>query len=88
MNKIKKTKIIATVGPASESPEKLLQIIKEGVDVIRLNFSHGNHKEHGARISNIRKIEKALNKPIAIIADLQGPKIRIGKMRDKGLLLK
>lgn len=88
MNLKRKTKIVATIGPASENMSTLTQLIKEGVNVVRLNFSHGNHKEHGERIKNIRQIEKNLGKPVAIIADLQGPKIRVGKLPDNGLVLK
>lgn len=85
---MKKTKIIATIGPTSERKEILEKLIASGVDVARLNFSHGSHKEHGDRINLIRKIEKKLNKHVAIIADIQGPKIRIGNLPDKGIELK
>lgn len=76
---MKKTKIIATLGPVSESPEMIETLIKAGANVFRLNFSHGNHEEHGKRIDEVRKISAKLDEHIAILADLQGPKIRIGE---------
>jgi pyruvate kinase len=75
---MKKTKIIATLGPVSESPEMIETLIKSGANVFRLNFSHGDHEEHGNRITNIRAISERLGVTVAILADLQGPKIRIG----------
>jgi len=76
---MKKTKIIATLGPVSESPEMIETLLKAGANVFRLNFSHGSHEEHGQRIDNIRKISKKLDMHVGILADLQGPKIRIGE---------
>lgn len=83
-----KTKIVATIGPASESEEVLEKLINQGIDAARLNFSHGSHEEQGARIKKIRKISKRTNKHIAIIADIQGPKIRIGIMPESGFELR
>jgi pyruvate kinase len=77
---IKKTKIVATVGPASESEEMLIALAKAGVNVFRLNFSHGTHEEHKVRIDRIRKINKEHGFNCAILQDLQGPKIRVGLM--------
>lgn len=74
----KRTKIIATVGPSTDSYEQVLDIIKAGANGLRLNFSHGDHEEHGRRIKWIRKASKELGKPVAIIQDLQGPKVRLG----------
>ena len=74
----KHTKIIATVGPATDSYEAIHSLIAAGANGLRLNFSHGDHAEHGRRIEWIRKASKALDKPVAIIQDLQGPKIRLG----------
>ena len=84
----KKTKIIATIGPSSDKELILEKLISLGVDGARLNFSHGSHQEHGRTISLIRKIEKKLNKHIAIIVDVQGPKIRIGNLPETGIELK
>jgi pyruvate kinase len=76
----RRTKIIATIGPASSSRETLLAIARAGMDAARLNFSHGTHEEHAARISLVREIQKEVGRPIAVIADLQGPKVRIGEL--------
>jgi pyruvate kinase len=84
----RKTKIIATIGPACAQEEILQQIIESGVDLARLNFSHGSHKQHAEVIKSIRKIEKKIKKNILIIADIQGPKIRIGSLPEKGIELK
>ena len=83
-----KTKIVATLGPASSSPEKLLELIKEGVDVFRLNMSHGEQETHRECIKRIVKINKDYGLHIGILADLQGPKLRVGKMKGKGLAIK
>jgi len=88
MNTKKKTKIIATIGPASEQEKTLEKIISLGIDGARLNFSHGSHQEQGNRIKLIRKLEKKLDRHVAIIADIQGPKIRIGNLPDCGIELK
>lgn len=85
MNLNRKTKIVATIGPASERPEVLTELIKEGMNVARLNFSHGDHAEHMARVNNIRKLSAKLKSPVAIIGDLQGPKIRIGSVPKEGI---
>lgn len=76
---MKKTKIIATLGPSSESPEMIETLLKSGANIFRLNFSHGSHEEHGQRIDMVRKISEKLGLHTAILADLQGPKIRIGE---------
>ena len=80
MKKIKKTKIIATIGPSSSSSKTMEQMMLEGVDVFRINFSHVKHNEVKKTIKLIREIDKKLSLNTAIIADLQGPKLRIGKM--------
>jgi len=88
MIKYNKTKIIATVGPAS-APEKILgKMITEGVDLFRINFSHGSYKEIKEIILSIRKLNKKLKTNIGILADLQGPKIRIGKVKNNSIQLK
>jgi len=86
MKKIKKTKIIATIGPASSSSEIMEKMVTEGVDVFRINFSHAKHNEVKKIIKCIRDIDKKLSSNTAIIADLQGPKLRIGKMRKNSSL--
>jgi pyruvate kinase len=83
----KRTKIVATLGPASVKPDVLSQIITEGVNVCRINFSHGSHEDHEIAIKNIRETSKKLNKNIAILADLQGPKLRIGEVKDNQVIL-
>jgi len=72
----KKTKIVATIGPASDTREKLAQLIEAGVNVVRLNFSHGDYASHGAIIKMVRELGIELKRPVGIIADLQGPRIR------------
>ena len=73
-----RTKIVATVGPASSAPDVLRRLIEAGVDVFRLNFSHGTHEEHGAVVSQIRAASRELGREIAVLQDLCGPKIRLG----------
>jgi len=75
----KKTKIVCTIGPASESIDTLKELIKSGLNVCRLNFSHGNYEEHGKRIDNIKAARNEMNLPIAILLDTKGPEIRTGK---------
>lgn len=84
----RKTKIICTIGPASESPEKLVALIRAGMDVARLNFSHGTREEHLKKIETIRQMAKRLGKPVSILQDLSGPKIRVGKVKEGGVELK
>lgn len=79
---MKKTKIICTIGPASEDPSIIEQLINNGMNAARLNFSHGDYAEHGKRIATIKKIREKLNKPVAIILDTKGPEIRTGCFRD------
>lgn len=82
----RKAKIVATIGPASDSEEKLEALIQAGMNVARLNFSHGTHEEHAARIEKIRRISKKLDHSVGILQDLQGPKIRVGEL-DAPILL-
>ncbi|KJJ56288.1 pyruvate kinase, partial [Vibrio cholerae] len=72
-----KTKIVATLGPASQTRETLTQLIQAGVNVVRLNFSHGSAEEHIARAEMVREIAQQLNVSVGVLVDLQGPKIRI-----------
>ncbi|MEO6408871.1 MAG: pyruvate kinase [Burkholderiaceae bacterium] len=76
------TKIVATLGPSSNSPEVLARMIRAGVDVVRLNFSHGSGQDHIDRAAMVREVAKSVGKEVAIMADLQGPKIRVGKFED------
>ncbi len=85
---IRKTKIVATIGPASSSKEKLKALINAGLNVCRINFSHGGHDIHLKTIENIRAVSEELKFPVAILGDLQGPKLRVGTMPDDGLELK
>lgn len=82
------TKIIATLGPSSSSPLKIHSLFQAGADIFRLNFSHGNHDDHRKRVFHIRQYEKRLGRPIAILGDLQGPKIRIGIFKKTNVILK
>ncbi|HEX6191542.1 MAG TPA: pyruvate kinase [Chitinophagaceae bacterium] len=84
----KRTKIVATVGPACDSYEQLLELVKAGVNVFRLNFSHGSHEDKGRIIEYIRQINKTEPYNIAILADLQGPKLRVGEIENGSLDLR
>ena len=84
----KKTKIVATIGPATESKPQLTKLMRAGMNVARLNFSHGDFEEHGARVDNIREIKKELGLEVAILQDLGGVKIRIGDFEDDQIVLK
>ncbi|KWZ95946.1 pyruvate kinase [Anaerococcus jeddahensis] len=85
---LKKTKIVCTIGPASESPEVLEQLIKNGMNVARLNFSHGSHEEHLEKIKTIKKLRRKLNVPLGLMLDTKGPEIRIGTFEEKEYFLK
>ena len=83
-----KTKIVATIGPASDSPEMLERLLRAGLNVARLNFSHGDFTGHADRIARIRAAEKATGRRVAIMADLPGPKMRIGKIEPEPIQLR
>ncbi len=83
---LRRTKIVATIGPATSSPEMLKSIIEAGATTLRLNFSHGTHADHQRSIRLIRQTAFELNRPVAILQDLQGPKIRLGKF-DNGFIM-
>jgi len=85
--KLTKTKVLATIGPACSSPEILEKMVLEGMNLCRLNFSHGAHEDHQKVIQNIRMIDKKLGTNIAIIADLQGPKLRVGEIENNSIEL-
>jgi pyruvate kinase len=77
---MRRTKIVATLGPASSSPEVARQLIQAGMDVARLNFSHGSHADHARQIATLRALSRELDTPVTILQDLQGPKIRVGQL--------
>jgi pyruvate kinase len=81
-----KTKIVCTLGPSSATPETIRQLMDAGLNVARINFSHGTHEQHAATIKMVRDVAKALGRPVAILGDLQGPRIRIGDLEAPVLL--
>jgi len=85
--RLKRTKIIATLGPATDSPERMKQLVSAGINVFRLNMSHGNGQDQMDLVKMIRAISEEMNQPIAILADLQGPKIRTGYLKDNQPIL-
>jgi len=87
MKRNRRAKIVATLGPATGGAAEIEKLFETGADVFRLNFSHGAHAEHKARLDAIRAAEKKFDRPIAILADLQGPKLRVGTMTKGGALL-
>ena len=84
---MKKTKILATLGPASSGKDTLRQMMLAGLNVCRLNFSHGAYADHEACVTTIRELNEELGLNVAILADLQGPKIRTNDMENNGVLL-
>ena len=83
----RRTKIVATIGPATESPERIRELIQAGATTFRLNFSHGDHSEHAERIATIRQVAHELGAHIGILQDLQGPKIRLGRFEEGPITL-
>ena len=82
MIRARRARIVATLGPASRGPEKVLALAQAGVDVFRLNFSHGSHDDHAEACACVRAAEVVLDRPLGVLADLQGPKLRLGKFTD------
>ncbi len=85
---MKRTKIVCTIGPASASRERLLSLAQAGMDVARLNFSHGTHAWHGERIALVRELERELGRPFSVLQDLCGPKLRVGELPRRGVELR
>ncbi len=79
---MRKTKIVCTIGPATASDEKLADLLRAGMDVSRLNFSHGSHEEHHSRIQQLRRLSEKIDRPLGILQDLSGPKFRCGQIQD------
>lgn len=84
---MRRTKIVCTIGPATQSPDMIEKLIQAGMNVARLNFSHGQHKEHGKVIAQIREIAQRLGRPVAILQDLSGPKVRTGNIAQGNVIL-
>lgn len=79
---IRRTKIVCTLGPATTEPETIFELAAAGMDVARLNFSHGSHDDHLGRLRSVRAAQERLERPIAVLADLCGPKIRVAGLRE------
>ncbi|HEY0437349.1 MAG TPA: pyruvate kinase, partial [Phenylobacterium sp.] len=88
MIRARRARIVATLGPASREPEKVRELALAGVDVFRVNFSHGSHRDHARTIQAVRRAEAKVGRPLAVLADLQGPKIRLGEFADGMVRLK
>lgn len=87
MHRNRKTKLVATLGPASSGPDTLREMFDAGADVFRLNFSHGNHAEFARRVAAIRDLEDLVGRPVGILADIQGPKLRLGRIESGSVLI-
>ncbi|MBV9199907.1 MAG: pyruvate kinase, partial [Alphaproteobacteria bacterium] len=87
MRRHRKAKIVATLGPASSNPERIRALFEAGADVFRFNFSHGTREDHQARYDIVRKLERETGRPIAVLADLQGPKLRVGAFTEGSITL-
>ena len=88
MNRARRARIVATLGPASRAPGTVKALAQAGADVFRLNFSHGSHEDHAAALKAVRGAELAVKRPLGVLADLQGPKLRLGKFRDTAIDIK
>ncbi|MDA1236476.1 MAG: pyruvate kinase, partial [Acidobacteria bacterium] len=77
---MRKTKILCTLGPASDTPEMIAALLDAGMNAVRLNFSHGTHEQHAASVARVRSAAEDRDRGVPIVADLQGPKVRTGKL--------
>src|SRR3989344_6908290 len=84
----RRVKIVCTLGPSTRTPERLAQLIDAGMDIARQNFSHGTHDFHRTMVKNVRDAAVACGKMVAIMQDLQGPKLRVGKLPEEGVTIK
>ncbi|MFH1377529.1 MAG: pyruvate kinase [Planctomycetota bacterium] len=85
---MRRTKIVCTLGPASGSPGVLSAMLTEGMSIARMNFSHGSHTEHSERLATLRQASRTTGRPVGVLQDLCGPKIRIGVVADGGFNIK
>src|SRR3954467_13142649 len=83
---MRRAKIVCTLGPATDTPERARALVEAGMDVARLNFSHGEHADHGRRFHEVRQAAEAAGRNVAVLADLQGPKIRLGRFAEGPVL--
>ncbi|MDX1540705.1 MAG: pyruvate kinase, partial [Geminicoccaceae bacterium] len=88
MRRRRRAKILATLGPSSASPERIGELVDAGADAFRFNFSHGTHEQHQARYDAVRAVEEARGRPIAVVMDVQGPKLRVGEFNDGSVQLR
>src|SRR5690348_11258609 len=88
MHRQRKAKIVATLGPASSSPEIIRALFEAGTDMFRFNFSHGTHADHQQRYGMVRAVERETGRPIAVLRDLQGPKLRVGAFAEGKVMLR
>ena len=88
MTPMRHTKMVATIGPSSSAPATIDTLIASGVDIFRLNFSHGTHEQHAAVIAELRDIAQHKGKPLALLQDLSGPKVRLGMFAAPSMMLK
>src|SRR5476649_700757 len=85
MRRLRKAKILATLGPASDSLEQIRALVKAGADVFRFNLSHGTHADHRRRYDRVRQVEDEMARPLGVLVDLQGPKLRVGAFHNGGV---
>ncbi|HEX6144652.1 MAG TPA: pyruvate kinase [Geminicoccaceae bacterium] len=88
MRRRRRAKILATLGPSSASPERIAELVDAGADAFRFNFSHGTHEQHQTRYDAVRLVEQERGRPIAVVMDVQGPKLRVGEFRDGSIQLR